>query len=168
MIDRLRALFRNPEDAKLMSWHASTECIKGDGKLQHPSDGNQWKRFDAKYAKEFGYEARNIRFALSTDGMNPFGDLSSYHSTWSVILTIYNLPSYLRLKRRYLLLTMLISGLKQPGNDIDVFLEPLMEDMKMLWEEGVKMMFAFVKEFTLKAIIFVTITDYPGLFALSG
>ena len=39
VIDRLRALFRNPEDAKLMSWHASTECIKGDGKLQHPSNG---------------------------------------------------------------------------------------------------------------------------------
>ena len=44
-----------------------------------------------------------------------------------------------------------------------------MEDMKMLWEEGVKMMDAFVKkEFTLKAIIIVTITDYPSLFALSG
>ena len=63
---------------------------------------------------------------------------------------------------------MLIYSPKQPGNDIDVFLEPLMEDMKMLWEEEVKMMDAFVKEFTLKAIIFVTITDYPGLFALSG
>ena len=64
---------------------------------------------------------------------------------------------------------MIISSSKQPGNDINVFLEPLMEDMNMLWEEGVKMMDAFVKkEFTLKAIIFVTITDYPGLFALSG
>ena len=50
-----------------------------------------------------------------------------------------------------------------------MFLEPLKEDMKMLWEDGVKMMDAYVKkEFTLKAIIFVTITDYPGLFALSG
>ena len=64
---------------------------------------------------------------------------------------------------------MIISGPKQPGNDIDVFLEPLMEDMKVLWEDGVKMMDAYVKkEFTLKAIIFVTITDYPGLFALLG
>ena len=149
VIDRLRALFRNPEDAKLMSWHASTERIKGDGKLRHPSDGNQWKRFDAKYAKEFGDEARNVRFALSTDGMNPFGDLSNSHNTWSVILTVYNLPSYLCLKRRYLLLTMLISGPKQPGNDIDVFLEPLMEDMKMLWEDGVKMMDVSVKRSSL-------------------
>jgi hypothetical protein len=64
---------------------------------------------------------------------------------------------------------MIISGPKQPGNDIDVFLEPLMEDMKELWEKGVNMLDASLKkEFTLKAIIYVTITDYPGLFSLSG
>ena len=143
--------------------------MKDDGKLRHPSNGKQWKRFDAKFPKEFGDEARNVRFALSTDGMNPFGDLSSSHSTWPVILTIYNLPPYLCQKRKYLLLTMIISGPRQPGNDIDVFLEPLMEDMKILWEKGVNMMDASRKEyFTLKAIIFVTITDYPGLFSLSG
>jgi hypothetical protein len=50
-----------------------------------------------------------------------------------------------------------------------VFLEPLMEDMKILWEDEVNMMDASLKkEFTLKAIIFVTITDCPGLFLLSG
>jgi hypothetical protein len=44
-----------------------------------------------------------------------------------------------------------------------------MEDMQKLWEEGVKMMDASLKKkFTLKAIILVTITDYPGLFSLSG
>ena len=49
-----------------------------------------------------------------------------------------------------------------------MFLEPLLEDMKILSEEGVKMMDASLKEFTLKEIIFVTITDYPSLFSLSG
>jgi predicted nucleic acid-binding Zn-ribbon protein len=92
VIDHLRAIFRNPKDTKLMSWHASDERMKGDGKLRHPTNGKQWKRFDIKFLKEFGDEAMNIRFALSTDGMNPFGDLSSSHSTWSFILTIYNLP----------------------------------------------------------------------------
>jgi len=38
------------------------------------------------------------------------------------------------------LLAMNIFGPRQPGNDIDVFLEPLMEDMKILWEKGVNMM----------------------------
>jgi hypothetical protein len=41
--------------------------------------------------------------------------------------------------------------------------------MKKLWEEGVEMMDASLrKKFTLKAIIFVTITDYPSIFSLSG
>jgi hypothetical protein len=48
---------------------------------------------------------------------------------------------------------MIISGPRQPGNDIDVFLEPLMEDMKILWEDGVKMMDVSLKEFTLKGQI---------------
>ena len=92
VIDRLRAIFGNHEDAKLMSWHASDERTKSDGKLRHPADGKQWKRFDAKFHKEFDNETRNVRFTLSTDGMNPFSDLRSSHSTWPVILTIYNLP----------------------------------------------------------------------------
>ena len=33
-------------------------------KLRHPSDGMQWKSFNAKFAKEFGDKARNVRFAL--------------------------------------------------------------------------------------------------------
>jgi hypothetical protein len=64
---------------------------------------------------------------------------------------------------------MIISRPRQPDNDIDVFLEPLMEDMKILWKDRVKMMEASLKkEFTLKANIFVTIIDYLGLFSLSG
>ena len=67
------------------------------------------------------------------------------------------------------MLTMLISRLKQLGNDIDVFLEPFMDDMKILFDVGVKMIdVSLKKKFTLKAIIFVTITDYPGLFSLLG
>jgi len=83
VIDRLRALFGNPEDAMLMSWHASAERIKGDGKLLHPSDGKQWKSFNAKLTKEFGDEARNVRFTLSTDEMNPFGDL--HYNTYGLL-----------------------------------------------------------------------------------
>jgi hypothetical protein len=167
VIDRLWVIFENPEDAKLMSWHASGDRTKDDGKLWNPSDGKQWKDFNAMFL-EFGKEAWNIRFVLSTDRMNPFSDLSSSHNTWPVTLTIYNLPPWLCQKHRYLLLTMVIFGLRQPRNDIDVFMELLMEDMKILWEKGVKKMDASLrKKFTLKAIIFVTITDYSSLFSVS-
>jgi len=155
-----------------MSWHASDER-KDDGKLQHPADAKQWKDFDKKYP-DFAEEKQNVRFALSTDGMNPFGERSSTHNTWPVILTMYNLPSWLYQKRKYLLLTILISRPTQPGVDMDVFLEPLMEDMQKLWEEDAVMIDASKpvedssRKFTLRAIIIVTINDYPALFSLPG
>ena len=68
MVDRLRRLFVNPMDVAMMTWHMR----KGDEKLRHPVDTTQWKNFDLKY-RDFSEEPRNIRFALSTDGMNPFG-----------------------------------------------------------------------------------------------
>jgi hypothetical protein len=78
-----------------------------------------------------------MRFGLSTDGMNPFGEMTNPHSTSLVILSLYNIPSWLSHKRKYLMLAILVSCLKQDGIDIDVFLELLMEDMPKLWEEGV-------------------------------
>jgi hypothetical protein len=76
---------------------------------------------------------------LSIDGMNPFGENRTVHSTWPVILTMYNLPTWLGHKRKYLVLSILIQGPKQASTDIDVFLEPLMEYMAKLSNEGVCM-----------------------------
>ena len=60
----------------------------------HPADGSQRRKIDRMYL-EFDLYARNIRFGLSTDGMNPFGEMSSGHSTWPVTLCMYNLPPWL-------------------------------------------------------------------------
>ena len=101
--------------------------------------------------------------------MDPFGDMTSTHNTWLVIMSIDNLPPWLCQKRTYLLLTIIISGPKALGITVDVFLEPLMQEMETLWKHGVKMWDELAKStFTCKAIIFVTITDYPGQFSLSG
>ncbi|WVZ84511.1 hypothetical protein U9M48_031540, partial [Paspalum notatum var. saurae] len=131
VIPRLERLFANPAHAKLLRWHA--EQRKKDGKLRHPADASQWREIDSMY-EMFGKEPRNIRFALSTDGMNPFGNMTTTHSTWPVLLSIYNLPPWLYMKRKYIMLSVLIPGPRQPGNDIDVYLEPLVEDLLKLWE----------------------------------
>jgi hypothetical protein len=90
-------------------------------------------------------------------------------STWPVILTIYNLLTWLYHKRKYLMLSILIQGPKQAGTDIDVLLEALMEDMEKLCNEWVRMWDQYQQEyFTLYAIIFVCIHDAPGGFTLSG
>ncbi|XP_071700321.1 uncharacterized protein [Rutidosis leptorrhynchoides] len=134
IIPRLKRLFANEKDAKLLRWHA--EDRKNDGKMRHVADSLQWKNFDKDF-EEFGDEIRNIRFGLSSDGINPFGDLSSRHSTWPVLLCIYNLPPWLCMKRKYIMMSLLIQGPKQPGNDIDVYLQPLVDEMMELWSTGI-------------------------------
>ena len=53
--------------------------------------------------------------------LNPFGNMSSRHSTWPLNRFMYNLPPWLCMKRKYILMSLLIQGPKQPRNDIDVY-----------------------------------------------
>ena len=136
IIPRLKRLFRNKEHARLLRWHK--EDRKKDAMLRHPADGSQWRKIEREFPN-FADDARNLRFGLSTDGMNPFGEQSCSHSTWPVTLCIYNLPPWLCMKRKFIMMPVLIQGPKQPGNDIDVYLRPLVEELLQLWrEEGVR------------------------------
>ena len=68
-----------------------------------------------------------------------------------------------------MMLTLLISGPKQPGNDIDIFLQPLIDDLKMLWDVGVEVYDAYLQEvFTLKVVLLWTINDFLTYGNLSG
>ncbi|XP_021733290.1 uncharacterized protein LOC110700110 [Chenopodium quinoa] len=166
IIPKFKHLFSHASNAEKLTWHS--EGRKKDGKLRHSADSPQWRFIDAKF-HEFAKEKRNLRLALSTDGMNPFGNLSSSYSTWPVVLVTYNLPPSLCMKRKYMMLSLLISGPKQPGNDIDVYLAPLIDDLMTLWEKGVEAFDAHRNEmFNLRAMLFCTIQDYPAYGNLSG
>ncbi|GJV64276.1 retrotransposon gag domain, retroviral aspartyl protease [Tanacetum coccineum] len=51
----------------------------------------------------------------------------------TMILTTYNLPPWLCMKESSFMLTLLIPGPKSPGKDIDVYLRPLIDNLKDLW-----------------------------------
>ena len=137
--------------------------------IRHPADGSQWRNLNREYP-QFDNDPRNIRFALSADGMNPYGEFGSAHSTWPVTLCMFNLPPWLCLKRKFIMMPVLIEGPKEPSNDIDVFLQPLMDDLLLLWkEEGVRVWDEYKQEsFNLRALLFVCINDWPALAKLSG
>nr|AAK92550.1 Putative transposable element [Oryza sativa Japonica Group] len=73
-------------------------------------------------------------------------------------------------KRKYIMMPIILQGPKQPDNDIDVYLRPLVEDLKLLWKkEGVPVWDEDKQEeFNLLALVFVTINDWPALSNLSG
>ncbi|KAL0533399.1 hypothetical protein IC582_030238 [Cucumis melo] len=134
-IPRFKRLFRSIDNAKNLIWHSNERVI--DGKLRHPADSPAWKLIDLKWL-DFGSEPRNIRLALSADGINPHGEMSSKYSCWPVVIVIHNLPPWLCMKRKFMMLSILISGPRQPGDDIGTYLAPLIEDLKLLWESGVE------------------------------
>ncbi|KAL6189211.1 hypothetical protein ACLB2K_040601 [Fragaria x ananassa] len=141
---------------------------KKDGMMRHPADCPTWKMVDTNWP-DFGIEHRNLRLALSSDGFNPYGAVNSKYSCWPVILITYNLPPWLCMKRKYMMLTLLISGPKQPGNDIDVYLQPLVDDLKVLWDEIEEVYDSVRGEyFKLKAVLLWTINDFPAYGNLSG
>jgi hypothetical protein len=114
--------------------------------VEIPSDGSQWRSIDREFLK-FAEDARNLRFALSTDGMNPFGEQSSSHSTWPATLCLYNLPPWLCMKWKFIMMPVLIQGPKQPRNDIDVYLRPLVEELLKLWSTiGVRVCDEYIHE----------------------
>src|SRR6185436_7722137 len=64
---------------------------------------------------------------------------------------------------------MLIPGPKSPGMDIDVYLRPLILELKELWEKGVTTWDAGTrKNFKLHALLLWTINDFPAYAMLSG
>ncbi len=81
---------------------------------------------------EFKIKAWNIILGLTLDGVNPFGDLSSCHFTWSIILLNYNLPPWLVVGFNHFCKESITV------TNVDVYLELLIEELlQMLWQ-GVK------------------------------
>ena len=163
---RLQRLFLEPDLASSMKWHVNGRT--DDGVMRHPADSGAWKMFDSKHL-QFSSDPRNVRLGLAADGFNPFGIMSTSHSTWPVMLVPYNLPPWLCMKRSSMILSLVIPGPTSPGIAIDVYLEPLVEELRELWDVGVQAYDASSKEvFQLRAALMWTINDFPAYADLSG
>ena len=163
---RLKRLYMSSRTAEHMTWHARSPAK--DGELNHPADGKAWKDFNLAHPG-FAMEPRNVRLGLSTDGFNPFGHSAVPYSCWPVIVTPYNLPPWMCMKQPYLFLSLVIPGPKSPGKNLDVYLRPLIDELKVLWEDGVQTWDVSTKtNFNLRAAVMWTISDFPAYGMLSG
>jgi hypothetical protein len=79
IILQLRRWFATRMEAQLLGWHEEGRK-KEDGKFKHPTDAAQWGNINNHF-KWFNKDIRSIRYAMSTDGVNPFSNQSSTHST---------------------------------------------------------------------------------------
>lgn len=163
---RLQRLFASPSTASEMRWHHDNP--REYGVLSHPSDGEAWKHFNRMHP-DFAHDPRNVRLGLCADGFSPYGALGKTYSCWPVIVTPYNLPPWMCMQKEYLFLTLIIPGPHNPKDKIDVFLQPLIDELNMLWNEGVVSYDISLKQnFRMRAALMWTINDFPAYGMLSG
>jgi hypothetical protein len=75
-----------------------------------------------------------VRLGLALDGVNPYGDLSSCHFTWHVILLNYNLLPWLITKQYFLMLVLTIPKKESvTSTNVDLYLQPLIDKLQLLW-----------------------------------
>jgi hypothetical protein len=74
IIPQLKRWFATRKEAQLLRWHdKGRKELKKDGKFKHPADAAQWGNINNHFPW-FDEDARSIWFAMSTDGVNPFGN----------------------------------------------------------------------------------------------
>jgi hypothetical protein len=165
---RLQRLYATKKVAGLMSWHYENSRSRQKGSMAHPSDSDAWKHFDSQHPS-FASEARNVRLGLCTDGFAPYGQFGKSYSCWPVVLTPYNLPPWLCMKKQFMFISLIVPGPKNPKANMDVYLQPLIKDLNELWETGVETFDVSTRtNFDLKAVLLWTINDFPAYSMLSG
>jgi hypothetical protein len=118
-------LFISKKTVMHMRWHKEGEHDNSNV-MVHPSDGEAWKALD-NFDPDFARDARNIHIRLATYGFTPFtGSVASY-SCWSVFAIPYNLPLALWMKYEHMFLCLIVPGSDNPGPQLNVMMEPLIE-----------------------------------------
>ncbi len=69
---------------------------------------------------------------LNIDWFQPF--THTIYSVGVIYLTIMNLPRQIRTKRENIILIGIIPGPNEPKHDMNTFLQPLVQELKLFWE----------------------------------
>lgn len=170
LMPRIQRMFSTPLQASYLTWHKHYGGKPGP--MRCVADPLQWKKINTDFS-DFANEPQNIRFALATDGVNPFLVKRSTWSTWPVLLLNYNIPPWLTTKKHFILLSLIIPGKKAvTGNSWDVLIQPLLEELQYGWLYGVRVVDAANNmgnpNFTCRFMCMFTINDFPALGIVSG
>jgi hypothetical protein len=89
-------------------------------------------------------DARNAGVGIALDGVQPFKDDSRY-SIWPLVLTVYNLPPWIRYKLGATTVLTMIPGNRHPDAklDLDFVMQLVQDDLSALYVHGVTVYDAF-------------------------
>jgi hypothetical protein len=147
--------------------------------MRHTADSPQFQFVHTELEPEagndkFGNDPRDMHLGLALDGMNPYSEKRSTQSLTPVIVFNYNLPPWMVTKKYFVMLCLLIpTKLSLTGGNIDVFIQPLVDELQKLWSRaGVPTRDARANMgraiFNLRAVLIWTLHDFPAYGLISG
>lgn len=116
---RIQSIYRSPTLARLMTHHY--DHASKDGVMRIPSDSKAWKHMTKKYPLHLGNRLGNVFLGFATDGVNPWGNNGTSHSTWPIMLVNLNIPPWLAIKASHIILSAIIPGTKYHNAAIAFF-----------------------------------------------
>jgi hypothetical protein len=129
---RLKQLFLSKETAKRTRWHMEGKHDSEDSDIMlHLVDGEAWQILD-HFDTEFAGDPRSVHLGLSMDHFKVYNTDSSPYSCWPIFIMPYNLSLNICLKQEFTFLFLVISSPKHPKKKINMFLRPLIEELKEL------------------------------------
>ncbi|CAB4011940.1 Hypothetical predicted protein [Paramuricea clavata] len=100
-------------------------------------DGRVWRDFQVVNDVPFLAAPRNYAFMLNVDWMQPFKH--TIYSVGVMYLVLMNLPRSVRFKPENVILVGIIPGPSQPPLNINTYLSPLVDELLILWNDGVQL-----------------------------
>ena len=111
--------------------HWKERCIDS-GMYDDIYDGKLWQGFQVYDGKPFLSGPCGLGLALNIDWFQPYTHVTS--SVGVIFLSIMNLPRSVRFKRENIILVGILPGPSEPKSSINTYIEPLVNDLKQLWD----------------------------------
>ena len=166
LVSRLHRLFVAEKSFANIRWHRDKR-VKTNNVLKQTTDAEGSKHFDSAFPNFSSYPW-NVPLGLALDGFNSFGYTRTSYSMSPVVKIPYNLQPRKCMKEKNLFMSLLISGPRSLSREIDMYLQPLIEELKELWNFSVRMTllsissFSYMQLYCGRLITFQRMVTYQG------
>ena len=75
-----------------------------------PANGSAFTNIEKKWP-HFKEEPRNSILSLAADGVNPFAEMRSIYTVWTIFVINNNIPPWFSIKREHIMLSMITPGM---------------------------------------------------------
>ena len=91
------------------------------------------KYIEDTWLDKFKDEVRNFWLSITMNGVNPYSLQNNNYCVWRLLVINNNNPPWLSMKNEHIMLDLIFLSRKQVKN-MDVYLQPLIDGFKKLWE----------------------------------